>query len=125
MKGAHAGENSVLLACNIQMDRRRSTRGACAPPCVTRIRRREPRAALVAAATALCMLFAPRASGATPRTPVQVLVPEAGNLQLLAFYVALGAGCFERAGLDVTTVSPPSPALAQNKPLDFAGDRPG
>jgi ABC-type nitrate/sulfonate/bicarbonate transport system substrate-binding protein len=44
---------------------------------------------------------------------VKVLVPEAGNLQLLAFYVALGAGYFESSGIDVVPVSPPSPALAQ------------
>lgn len=48
-----------------------------------------------------------------PRATVKVLVPEAGNLQLLAFYVAIGAGYFEDAGLDVVPVSPQYPALAQ------------
>jgi NitT/TauT family transport system substrate-binding protein len=50
---------------------------------------------------------------AAGRTEVKVLVPEAGNLQLLAFYVAVGAGYFGSRGLDVVPVSPSFPALAQ------------
>ncbi len=41
---------------------------------------------------------------------MDVLVPEAGNLQLLAFWVALGGGYFAREGLDVHVVLPDSPA---------------
>ncbi len=69
----------------------------------------------VAAALALtCSVLVPgTASASPPRTAVSVLVPEAGNLQLLPFYVALGAGYFAREGLDVSLVSPPAPALAQ------------
>jgi NitT/TauT family transport system substrate-binding protein len=66
-------------------------------------------------AAVLARLIAPSLAMAaqSPRATVKVLVPEAGNLQLLAFYVALGAGYFADAGLDVVPVSPPSPALAQ------------
>ena len=42
-------------------------------------------------------------------SPVRIILPETGNLQHLAFWVARGAGLFEREGLDVTLAVPSSP----------------
>jgi ABC-type nitrate/sulfonate/bicarbonate transport system substrate-binding protein len=42
-------------------------------------------------------------------TPVRIILPETGNLQHMAFWVARGAGLFEREGLDVTLAIPSSP----------------
>jgi ABC-type nitrate/sulfonate/bicarbonate transport system substrate-binding protein len=42
-------------------------------------------------------------------TPMRVILPESGNLQHMAFWVARGAGLFEREGLDVTLSIPSSP----------------
>ena len=52
------------------------------------------------------------------RHTVDVLVPEAQSLQLLAFWVALGGGYFAREGLDVRVVLPDSPAHLRSS---FAG----
>ena len=93
----------MSLLCDFHLGR------ACAGP---RARGRSGRAGVVFGV--VLALLAPSSSSASPaRTPVQILIPEPGNLQLLAFYVALGAGYFESVGLDVSPVSPPSPALAQ------------
>lgn len=49
------------------------------------------------------------ATPARAATPVRIILPEAGNLQHMAFWVARGAGLFEREGLDVTLAIPSSP----------------
>jgi NitT/TauT family transport system substrate-binding protein len=67
---------------------------------------------VILAATAL----APRRADARElgvATTVRVVVPEATNLQLLAFWVAIGAGYFAEEGTDVDLVVPDAPALAQ------------
>jgi ABC-type nitrate/sulfonate/bicarbonate transport system substrate-binding protein len=92
----------MLLACNIQLDRVLAGERV----------RSGVRRFFAWAVVLLSMAASVRASAAPP-TRVKVLVPEAGNLQLVAFYVALGAGYFAREGLDVVPVSPSSPALAQ------------
>jgi ABC-type nitrate/sulfonate/bicarbonate transport system substrate-binding protein len=63
----------------------------------------------------LCLLaaFVPvRTASALPggRRSVDVLVPEAQNLEALPFWVALGGGYFTREGLDVRVVLPDSPS---------------
>lgn len=62
---------------------------------------------------ALLLAPAVRASDIPGLKPVKILIPDEGNLQLLAFYVAQGAGYFADAGLDISTVSPPAPALTE------------
>jgi NitT/TauT family transport system substrate-binding protein len=56
---------------------------------------------------------APAIAAPLAPTTVKVLVPEEGNLQLLAFWVALGAGYFAERGVTVEPFVPPSPAMAQ------------
>jgi ABC-type nitrate/sulfonate/bicarbonate transport system substrate-binding protein len=43
---------------------------------------------------------------------VQIVVPDLSDLQLLAFWTALGGGYFAQEGIDVTPVAPPSPGQA-------------
>jgi ABC-type nitrate/sulfonate/bicarbonate transport system substrate-binding protein len=62
-------------------------------------------------AGALSPRVAPAAQGG--RRAITVLVPEAGNLQILAFWVALGGDYFAREGLDVNLIVAESPAQAQ------------
>jgi NitT/TauT family transport system substrate-binding protein len=99
-------------ACNSHLDR---------TPVGVRVRHVAGRA-LSALTLAALLLVAPPAGAAQVRWPVRVLVPEPGNLQLLAFWVALGAGYFAEEGIDVVPVSPASPALAQSAFTD--GDAP-
>ena len=56
----------------------------------------------------LAGLVAPSRASAKAATlePVQVVVPQTGDLQLLAFWVALGAGYFSEEGIDVRVVTP-------------------
>ena len=69
---------------------------------------------MLGACVAVALLAAaPAFAAPSARTTVRVLVPEEGNLQLLAFWVALGAGYFAEAGITVEPVVPPSPAMAQ------------
>lgn len=64
--------------------------------------------ALLLGVALVVTLASPRAASAAPggRQTVPVLVPEAGDLQLLPFWVALGGGYFAREGLDVRVVTP-------------------
>ena len=52
----------------------------------------------------------PAAAAQGGRQTIPVLVPEAKDLELLAFWVALGGGYFAREGIDVRVVTPDSPA---------------
>lgn len=103
----HRGEKAVLLACNTHVDRARS--GGLA--------RCRGVWGLLTFAVVLALTSASRLASAdernTTRGTVRVLVPDEGNLQLLAFYVALGARDFAREGVDVVPTSPSSPALVQ------------
>jgi ABC-type nitrate/sulfonate/bicarbonate transport system substrate-binding protein len=76
---------------------------------------RMSRALLLVVAVLLVGAISPRTAGAAPETRhgVDVLVPEAGNLQLLAFWVALGGGYFTREGIDVNVVTPSAPSAAE------------
>jgi ABC-type nitrate/sulfonate/bicarbonate transport system substrate-binding protein len=69
---------------------------------------RAVRAALFTCSIVVAVALPPRPALAVQggRRSVEVLVPEAGNLQLLAFWVALGGGYFGREGLDVRAVTP-------------------
>jgi NitT/TauT family transport system substrate-binding protein len=74
-------------------------------------------ASWVAFAALILVLLAPRAARAEkPTEPerVAVVVPEPSNLQLLAFWVAKGAGYFANEGIAIEVTSGPSPALAQS-----------
>lgn len=72
---------------------------------------RPARAALVVCLLLATVLASPNAAFASPggRRSLDVLVPEAGNLEILAFWVALGGGYFAREGLDVHAVAPDAP----------------
>src|ERR1700719_1932785 len=65
-------------------------------------------AAFVFCAFVVATVLAPRPARAAQagRHSVDVLVADAGNLQILAFWVALGGGYFAREGLDVHVVAP-------------------
>ncbi len=67
--------------------------------------------ALVLGTVLLAGAVSPCAASAAPesRRSVTVLVPEMGNLQALAFWVALGARYFEGEGLDVHVVAASAP----------------
>ena len=62
----------------------------------------------------LAIAIAPRgaSAAAAPRTSVPIIVPDTGDLQLLAFWVALGAGYFADEGMDVHVVAPSEPGQA-------------
>ncbi|HEY2744932.1 MAG TPA: ABC transporter substrate-binding protein, partial [Polyangia bacterium] len=49
------------------------------------------------------------ASSASARTPLSIIVTERDNLQDLPLFVAIGAGYFRDAGLDVTLKPAPTP----------------
>jgi len=68
--------------------------------------------ALVAMGLALLLPRSARADSPAKVTPV--VVPEPSNLQLLAFWVAKGAGYFADEGIAIDVKSGESPALAQS-----------
>ncbi len=76
------------------------------------------RASCVAVAALVLTLFTCRVARAQEPTKtlthVAVVVPEPSNLQLLAFWVASGAGYFADEGIALDVKSGPSPALAQS-----------
>lgn len=57
-----------------------------------------------------------------PTSTVRLIIPDADNLQYLNFWVALGAGFFKEAGLDVQIVVPPNPMGAPQFLLQDRGD---
>jgi NitT/TauT family transport system substrate-binding protein len=59
--------------------------------------------------SALAVVLLVLATPARAAVPVRVILPDPDNLQLMAFWVARGAGLFEREGLAVTLSVPPSP----------------
>ena len=68
-------------------------------------------------ASALILSSAPAAvatASAVP-TPVRVLIPDAENLQYLAFWVALGAGYFRDEGLAVRVIPAGAPGAAASE----------
>jgi ABC-type nitrate/sulfonate/bicarbonate transport system substrate-binding protein len=69
---------------------------------------------LLVCSLVLAALGLPRAAQATQtaREPISVLVSDAKDLQLLAFWVALGGGYFAREGLDVRVVATDVPTPA-------------
>ena len=65
----------------------------------------------------------PRAAGAAPApVPLRVLIPDAENLQYLAFWVALGAGYFRDESLAVRVVPAGAPGAATSEFLGGAAD---
>ena len=69
-------------------------------------------------------LLSPAPASATggPATTVRLIVPEADNLQYLNLWVAIGAGFFKEAGLDVQVVVPPNPGGAAQFLVQGRGD---
>jgi ABC-type nitrate/sulfonate/bicarbonate transport system substrate-binding protein len=67
------------------------------------------------------LMAPPSAFAAPPAAHVAVVVPDAANLQFLAFWVAYGAGYFADEGIDVEVQAPEAPALAQST---FQGEDP-